>query len=258
MLFNKKTIIILIALFLGFVIALMPASVALSILPDSVGLKANGVRGTIWNGSAARVQMQRQTLDRVRWELSPWSLLMGKLGLTLSVKDKALPTRGNLALGFGGSIGANSINTKINAAMLEPYINMRGVNLAGTIMLDITDFAYAEPQLKDADLEINWLQAQVTTQFGTAGLGDMVIKIKKLEDGILQARVVETADVTGMDAVFTLKADGSISAKGEMKAEVEQSLQLVANMLGKRQGDKIAIDYNAPAGIIPLPKNLQF
>jgi len=267
MTFNKKTIFILIAIFFGFLIAFLPASVSMSLMPENKNFAVSGVSGTLWSGQASRIKVSNQTLDNIRWQLSPFSLLTGSLGLNLQVKDKAMPTRGDVTLGLGNSVSADNLKTRFDAALLEPIINVRGVNLSGTIALDIEEIAIsqqvseekktAEIMIDDATLEVAWDKANVSSKMGAASLGSLIIKLRKVEDGKLEIKVREIDDVTGMNATFLLSRDGKLKATGEMNADLPKNLQLLGGMLGKPQGDKIVINYDSIAPFV-IPQHIKF
>ena len=72
----------------GFLVALflqLPAAVLLRFLPSPLpsplathpaGVSASG---TVWHGELRGLQLAKQPLDSVRWELSPWAVFTGRL-----------------------------------------------------------------------------------------------------------------------------------------------------------------------------------
>jgi general secretion pathway protein N len=72
----------------GFLLALflqLPAAVLLRFLPSPLpaplathpaGMSASG---TVWNGELRGLQLARQPIESVQWELSPWAVLSGRL-----------------------------------------------------------------------------------------------------------------------------------------------------------------------------------
>lgn len=62
------------AAFLLFMVAFLPASLALRYLPAEIELR--GVSGSVWWGRAAEVTLRGQPLGALRWSNRPWRLLL--------------------------------------------------------------------------------------------------------------------------------------------------------------------------------------
>ncbi len=69
-----KKIILGVVIYLGFIIALFPASVAVKLAPLPNNISVSGVSGTIWSGKIETLSIQRRQLELVQWQLSPWGL----------------------------------------------------------------------------------------------------------------------------------------------------------------------------------------
>ena len=76
---RKFYMILVIVLLLSFGVASLarfPAAMALSLVPESVGLRYAGVSGTIWQGEIKQLAFQNFTTSSVRWQVSAWRLLL--------------------------------------------------------------------------------------------------------------------------------------------------------------------------------------
>ena len=61
-----------IALYLVFLVALFPASLAWKLAPQPLKqqMQLSGLQGSIWNGSASSLVMNRNDLGRLKWNLN--------------------------------------------------------------------------------------------------------------------------------------------------------------------------------------------
>ena len=73
-----KKIIIGVLVYLVFLLALFPASVAVRLAPLPANVGISGVSGSIWSGSIETLNLQQRQVEQVRSELSPWALVFGR------------------------------------------------------------------------------------------------------------------------------------------------------------------------------------
>jgi general secretion pathway protein N len=86
--------------YLLFLLLTFPA-VRLSNRLQANGIVAAGLSGTVWNGSAAAIQLNGMTLGPTQWNISPWRLLTGKLSVDIHAKRDDGYFDGTVRAGFG-------------------------------------------------------------------------------------------------------------------------------------------------------------
>lgn len=205
---TKKNTTIAVLLFLFFLLTTFPARTAFNLLPDSVPVAATGVSGSIWNGHAASLTMNRQSLADIEWSINPLWLLTGKLGGTMNVDDSKLSAVGGWRLGFDQTLYLSGVSVNIDASKLVPYLPMRGIVLEGDIRADIESLEFhSEQGPAEVFATVYWLK-------GAASISGPVIKLGN----------------------FTLKAES------KDKQQVEITLQKSKNLLDA-QG-KILVNWN--------------
>ncbi len=128
--------------YLAFTLTTFPAGTALRWLaPPQVAL--NGIRGTVWTGSAAGGTIGGMPVQDVRWHVRPWTLLTGRLGANLEAR---------LADGF--------LNTGITASTSRvQFSDLRGgTSLAAVgLMLPVRGMhGQASVALSSLELENAW------------------------------------------------------------------------------------------------------
>ncbi len=104
--------------YLAFALSTLPAGTAVHwFVPAPVAL--NGVQGTVWSGSAAGGTVGGLSVQDVRWQVRPWTLLTGRVGAHVEAR---------LADGF--------VNTGITASMSRVQFNdLRGGTSLATVAL---------------------------------------------------------------------------------------------------------------------------
>lgn len=128
------------ALFLVFT---LPAHLALSRLQKQ-GVMAAGVSGSIWQGQAAALQINRLTFGHTDWDVRMWRLFIGKLSVDIRAKRDEGTIQGNVNIGFGKVVEINQLNGSL------PISALGGLGLPGgwqgTVQLNLASL----------QLENNW------------------------------------------------------------------------------------------------------
>lgn len=164
---KKKLLLVFIFLisFIVFAIALMPANFALNIaskyLPKQ--LQIGAVSGTIWQGKANVVSYQNIHVNRVMWDLNPWSLVSAKLAGKVNlgnVREKSAPYgKINFELGlFNQQVSLNNSKLRVPAPLIASQVRLPfPVQSKGTLELTIAQAVTGKPYCEQ-------LQGQVETK----------------------------------------------------------------------------------------------
>jgi general secretion pathway protein N len=141
--------------YIAFTLAIFPAGVALSWFAPP-GITFAGVAGTLWSGSAASCSVGGFTAEALRWRLSPWALLLGRVSADFEARIPDGFVNGNVtaspsSVRLSGLRGATSLPA---LAAVLPVRGMRG---------------QASVALESLVLDDGW-PAEITGQFKVAGL----------------------------------------------------------------------------------------
>ena len=104
--------------FLGVIVATLPASVLVDRLPKD--LAVDGVAGTVWNGSADSIRLQGAPLGTFTWNAEPLALLSGRLAYRIEVTRPDGFVRGRVAATFGGALEADGMDLSLPVTALHP------------------------------------------------------------------------------------------------------------------------------------------
>ncbi|MEI8298983.1 MAG: type II secretion system protein N [Pseudomonadota bacterium] len=104
--------------FVGVIVATLPASVLVGRLPPDLAVE--GVVGTLWNGSADSIRLQGAPLGALSWTAEPLALLSGKLAYHIEVTRPDGFLRGRVAATLGGALEADGVELSLPVTALHP------------------------------------------------------------------------------------------------------------------------------------------
>jgi general secretion pathway protein N len=123
------------AVFVVVGIVTLPASLVAPRLPPEVRL--DGVRGSIWNGSAARFAYDGVPLGRLDWRARPLELFSGRLAYAIDLAHPEGFVRGRVSTALGGTLRADDVELELPLTTLSPETRDRAWRgrLAGVVPL---------------------------------------------------------------------------------------------------------------------------
>lgn len=163
--FKIPLALFLVAYFIYLVAAKAPAAWAVWMATQAVpGLWMSAPQGSVWQGSASAAQIQVADqaplpLGKVKWRLSPWSLLTLKPCLDLSTNLPRQSISAVICRGMGGESKISDLSLDAPVAMIRDYLP---IQMDGDISIQI-----AEARI-GANGEINSLDARYSWQRGRA------------------------------------------------------------------------------------------
>lgn len=221
-----------------FMLWRFPAAAAYGMVAESLGSKVQlvGLAGTLWHGTAQQLQYQDRALGRLDWRLSPWGLLLGRLGgeVQLNQGDAFLLAEGRTPLG-GGELTLSQLEGRIPLALLQPYLRMVPLPLDGSVSLKLEDIVInAEGRLQQANGRIVWHQAGVLAP-QKLQFGDLQMSLQGVADGGVEGSVSDSGGPLQLRATLQLGSDGRYQLTGQVQAAASapQELQGALSMLGK-------------------------
>lgn len=135
----RRLLWLLLALLLvgGALLAFLPAEFAVRMLADRLGpVRLEGVAGTVWNGRAASVLLDGQSLGALSWQLSPWPLLQGAVDADLRLDGPRYGIDGHVRR-QGDRVVLEPMQLRFPAARLEPALDIPALSLQGDVTVEI-------------------------------------------------------------------------------------------------------------------------
>ncbi|WP_370980681.1 type II secretion system protein N [Agaribacterium sp. ZY112] len=200
----------------------------------------NNVEGTLWSGRAklAQIDMGAESLalGELRWELSPWTLLIAKP----CMKFETLLPNQQISGSFCQSVFGQSTLSDFNADLpVENLSSILPVQALGPISLQVLEASFdGDARIESLDARLSWQQARVHNGDKWMSLGSFAAKAKADEQGGVQADVFDldgpykSALVARWSAGQAWVVDGTITPQEGADELVVQGLQLLGEDLG--------------------------
>ncbi|WP_299795569.1 type II secretion system protein N [uncultured Shewanella sp.] len=232
-----KKIIVGVLFYLVFLIALLPASVVVSLAPLPNTISLNGVSGTIWSGEVESLTVEKRQLELVQWELSPWSLFLGKVRLDLVSGNRGTVVngKGSVTLSMDG-IQAQALRFEAPGSFLvgDTRLPFR-TKVGGDISLFIEELAQGQPWCEQLTGKLFLNGANVKNQFGDYPLGDIELGLSCV-DGNVKVNSDESMNQLGLSGSVLVKAEKMVQVSAKIKETPSQpeDLKKALSFLGKK------------------------
>ncbi len=232
-----KKVIIGVLIYLVFLIALLPASVVVRLAPLPNTISLSGVSGSIWSGSVETVTIQKRQLEQVQWDLSPWSLFLGKakLDLVIGNRGSAVNGKGLVTLSMSG-IKAQGLRFEAPGSFLIGNTRLPfRTKVGGDISLFIEELAQGQPWCEQLSGKVFLNSAKVKNQFGDYPLGDIELGLSCV-DGNVKVNSDETMNLLGLSGTVLLQAEKMVQVSAKIKETPSQpeDLKKALSFLGKK------------------------
>lgn len=229
-----KSLIFGLIIFIGAFAYFAPASLIQKFLPANISTA--GISGTVWNGNARTIVIDKIGIQNTKWTASPFSLLAGKVKADVSIDSNNL--QGQFETTYTGStVHTKDLVLNGDLSLIMPYFEQYGLMVSGQfdanfIVLDIEN---GLPLNADGVLQlfntsilgvIPLNLGDVTSVFeqGTNGLK---INLNNT-NGELDLNGVITIDPSGM-----YLADLMLSRNSETPDQVLQTVQMIGNKISE-------------------------
>lgn len=209
--------------FLLFLVAALPARVPLGLLAGR-GITASGVEGTLWRGEARRLDAGKIHLQKLRWQLAPFALFLGRLEASVQadLPDGFLDTR----IAWSRS-GLTLRNLKAASALAPLAPTLAGVAGNSQVALDLEQLRLRDGWVADA--------------VGTARLAEVALPIPGLNGpgrgaGTYEVSFAARDLAPGAPLVGQVRdAGGLLEVAGELKVTPPANYE-IAGTVGTRPG----------------------
>ena len=232
----KQNLIIFLVAFVVFVAIKVPAALVVNQLTLPENIKLGNVSGSLWQGRMDALQVERDVIRDISWDVNPWSLLTGKLGADVDFgnpRDKQQTSgKGYLAASITGSLSAEDFTLRYPAkgSMEKAGIMLPG-DIDGRFIVNIDNFATGEPWCSDLVGKARWNDAIVNSFDVKLPIGSLAAELG-CADGNVTAKVAEKNPL-GLQLDATIAAKGKVTAKGfvkpgaDMPTEVHEAVKIL-------------------------------
>lgn len=219
-----KWVVLAIFTYLMLLIAYLPAAHVVAFvqknnpqLPIIIG-KTNG---TVWSGSVEQVVSQGIVLKNLHWELSPWSLLIGRASIDLKGGDirasEQAYIKGNLTTSLFklANFKAHELKLFLPARSVMAQVPLPvPVAADGRFRVDIKTFEFDDACV-DLDGKGSWLKGTVSGPSGVILFGnfDAILAC----EGDQFSLAIQPENKLNLDAKVLLSVDGKYKIDGRFK-----------------------------------------
>lgn len=176
--------------FVYFVFQIAPANKVLKLVPPPKNISLVGVSGTLFDGEADSVTVEKYSYENVRWKTSLWGLITKQL--TLIIKDpQGMNGSGNVQFNSDGSFNFDSVKMKISFANFLKYVKYTlPVKVSGNIDLSLDEAMLSINKCRKLKGSVDLDGVIVFTPMGEFDLGSSKIALN-CRNGLLIAKMMK-------------------------------------------------------------------
>ena len=211
--------------YVGFLLSTFPAERAFAMLSQQLpNLRAAGLSGTAWSGQASVLQIQGQNLEKLQWQLKPWSVLFGQLELDVQLDGADVAGHASIGLQADGAVQLTDVDLRLSAAEMSTQFQAP-VDLGGQFIVQLQSAKLMGQKILSAEGQVRWQRAALVSPFDQP-LGEFVAQLSTEADDI-KAQVKDEGGPLQLDGVASLKSDGSYNFNGSVSVRDSQQQLLV-------------------------------
>ena len=203
----------------AFLVVSVPAERAFVLLQSQLPMvRVAGIEGTAWSGRAAVIQIQNQSLQRVKWQFNPWGLFLARVEFDLSFDGDGRKGKATVGLRPDGALALSNIDMQIPMVDVSQILNLGlilgPIELGGLLEMQLAEFTVLGSSVQSAKGNAYWRRAGVTEPL-TQALGEFVAQLTTEEDGI-RAQVKDESGPLQLDGNFKLDSGGGYTFRASV------------------------------------------
>jgi hypothetical protein len=234
----------------AFLVMSFPAERAFVLLQSQLPMvRVAGVEGTAWSGRAAVIQIQNQSLQRVKWQFNPWGLFLARVEFDLSFDGDGRKGSAMAGLRSDGTLALSNVDMQIPMVDVSQILNLGPVlgpiELGGLLEMQLSELTVLSTIIQSAEGSVYWRRAGVTEPL-TQALGEFVAQLTTEEDGV-HAQVKDESGPLQLDGNFKLDSGGGYTFRASVAVRDQQQKMLVQGLqaLGQRGADgRVVVEYS--------------
>jgi len=236
-----KWVVLAIFTYLILLIAYLPAVHIVKFIQTNnptLPLTIGKVEGTLWTGKVDRLIAQGIVINNLKWELSPWSLLMGKASLDLNGGK----IRESEQAYIKGNISTSLFNLQnMSAQQLRLFLPARSVMAQVPLPVPVTADGRFRVEINEFEFDkacVNlvgrgtWLNGSVSGPSGVIDFGNFDAKLVCEEEQF--AIQIQPDNMLNLDAKVLLSVAGKYKINGRFKPSdaMPKEVHQAANFFG--------------------------
>jgi len=224
---NKTLIIIGVAVFFAGLLIQAPARLVTLFLPaDSISM--SGVSGSLWNGSAERINVDGFLLNRTSWNLHVLSLLTGRAAADVATSWSNSEISGYVSASAGGSLNVSELEGFIDLNTLRGAMDFP---VGGMARISVEELAVSDnwPEALVADIEVRDLTFPDPINRRNIAVGNFSLSFAAPDinaDDIVEGLLTDAGGPLELNGKVLLTPPNSYSMNADVKARPEASKDL--------------------------------
>lgn len=230
----KHYIITAVVIYFLFLIYLAPATPIVSFLiKDNNNISISSVKGSLWEGTAQSLSINRHEIKELQWSFIAWRLLLGEVSFDTLTFYQGNPVSTTIGLSLTGKLLIHDLNTTISAYTAGRIIDILIGELDGEITVNIDSAVWAAGSVPKITGELVWKNAAYIVAERTE-LGDLTVKFSENDASPLSATIANSPGQLSVNGTLNVNNEGhydlDITLKPTNKASnnLRKSLKLVA------------------------------
>lgn len=214
-----------------FLVAGLPAAWAYTWGKERLGdITLTGISGTLWDGRARGAQLGQFRVEKLRWDVRPWTLLLGRLGVGMEFNYESQPARLTASRHLGGALSLRDVELLLPARSLQGLLRLPGVELGGEVDVDLARVGIEQGRIAAAEGGLSWNRAAVVRPV-VAQLGGFTVTLETVE-GEIKGVLRDQGEAVQAEGLFTMKGDGnyqftaSLVSRDPRQPAIAQGLRL--------------------------------
>lgn len=196
-------VVIILAAALAVAAWTCPADLAYRCFGDRLAPVAlHGLGGTVWQGRAEMVELFRQNLGVLEWQLQPAALLRGEAVAQLTLRGDGITAAGTIERGADGQVSFRDVVLHMPARIAAPVLAIPALELLGTIEIDVKAARLRGLQLGNANGVAYWRDAGVAGA-AQARLSDLQVTFASAADGSISGVIRDLGGPLQVNGTFT-------------------------------------------------------
>lgn len=214
--------------YFAFLLYLTPAAPVIStLLKDIQTVSTLSISGSIWNGQASSVRIERYRLEDISWSFSPLALLLGEISYDIDASFEGRPVRSSLALTATGGVTVDDLTASIDAFRVGKIVDIPIGELGGTMDIVIDEASWRSGTVPSIDGRISWQKASVTVA-DKAELGDITLLLEERESYPLVGLIENVPGQLDIEGKIEVDEEGSY----QLNAKLSPNSSASANLRG--------------------------
>ena len=218
-------------LYLLFLLINIPADVVWSFIPQQYkrGLIVSNLQGSAWSARADNIIVNNYELGRANWRLNPLSLITGKLGGHVRVRNAMGQAQGDFTLQADQLVELSDLSGEFNAALLDPAL--RPLTLAGMLRTELSTLQIQPKVQLSANGSLQWNNA-IVTGVQEVALGNVLLNATPQNKGTL-LRVSNEGGLIGISGDIRVTGNGRynlnllLTNRDKGRSDVETMLSII-------------------------------